>query len=398
MVKIKDAPMIKDSDYFDVLTLDLQHDHGIIQEFKKDHGASTDWLKAITSSEALALDVEIMTKYGERRLNSIGQMADDDTWAHDHNTMTDIIWLLHSTEWDRLWTSYVADYNPIWNVDGTESETQTRDLEANHTGTDTLAHTGTITDAKTGTDTLAKTGTDTTTKTGTESTERTGTDTYAKTGTERFVSDVDKSGSVTETGTDATAKTGTETLAQTGTVTNTGTEQTANGVYGFNSNAAVPSETTTRTPNLTETRNLQDLTTFNTTETETKNLSTATTDSEDADNTTTYNTTDLNTKNLEDETTFNTTDRETLALQDQTTYASTNTQTHANSDTETKALKDTDEGTITIERERHGNIGVTMTQQLLEADREYWTNIKSLFFQTVINDIMSEITYKIYVA
>ena len=396
MVKIKDAPMIKDSAYFNTLIPDANY-HGVITNLKRSH-PDTDWLKSISFNEAKSLDTNVFIKYGERRLNSIGQMADSNTLYMEHGQMEDIVWLLHSTEWDRLWTSYVADYNPIWNVDGTESETQTRDLEANHTGTDAISHTGTITDAKTGTDTLAKTGTDTTTKTGTESTERTGTDTYAKTGTERFVSDVDKSGSVTETGTDANARTGTETLAQTGTVTNTGTEQTANGVYCFNSNAAVPSETTTRTPNLTETRNLQDQTTYNTTETETKNLSTATTDSEDADNTTTYNTTDLNTKNLEDETTFNTTDRETLALQDQTTYASTNTQTHANSDTETRSLKDIDEGTITIERERHGNIGVTMTQQLLEADREYWTNIKSLFFQTVINDIMAEITYKIYVA
>lgn len=397
MVKIKDAPKIKDTHYFkDILTITLEP-CGIFKQLKSKH-STTEWLQALTNNEVFALDVEILTKYGERRLNSIGQMADSNTLGTEHGQMEDIIWLLHSTEWDRLWASYVADYNPIWNVDGTESETQTRDLEANHTGTDAIAHAGTITDAKTGTDTLAKTGTDTTTKTGTESTDRTGTDTYAKTGTERYVADIDKTGSVTETGTDTNVKTGTETLAQTGTVTNTGTEQTANGVYGFNSNAAVPSETTTRTPNLTETRNLQDQTTYNTTDTETKNLSTTTSDTEDADNTTTYNVTDLNTKNLEDETTYNTTDRETLALQDQTTYASTNTQTHANSDTETKNLKDTDEGTITIERERHGNIGVTMTQQLLEADREYWTNIKSLFFQTVINDIMSEITYKIYVA
>lgn len=256
---------------------------------------------------------------------------------------------LHSVEWDRLWEDYIAEYNPIWNVDGTIIETETRDLEANHTGTDTTAHTGTITNAKTGTDTHAKTGT--------ESNQR-----------DIDITDtINDSSTDTETGTDTHAKTGTETTA------NTGTQRTDKTIFGFDSSTGANSDGETRTDNL------QSQTTYNTTDTETKNLSNGhsgqRTDRQlgDDDNTTTYNTTDT----------------ETLNLQDQ--------QTMANSDATTKNLKDTDEGTITRETTRQGNIGVTMTQQMLQADKDYWTNITSLFYNTVIKDIVTELCYKISV-
>ena len=254
------------------------------------------WLTATTSDDAGLLDLLIYTRYGERRLNSVGQILEDDV-----DKVADIEFLLHGVEWDRLWASYVAEYNPIWNVDGTISETETRDLEANHTGTDTIA--------KSGSDTLGRTGTD------------------------------------------ALAKTGTEAVAQTGTdtVTNTGTTTTDNGINGFDSAESVQAGVSVTTPDLTNT----------------------------------------NTKNLTDTKTLNTTDT--------TTHNTTDTQTYNSSNTDTKNLKDTDEGTITRVTERTGNIGVTKTQELLESDRDYWLNLKSLFYENVMTDIINDICYKICV-
>lgn len=286
------------------------------------------WLTATTSDDAELLDVLIYTRYGERRLNSVGQMIEADV-----DKVADIEFLLHNVEWNRLWTSYVSEYNPIWNVDGTISETETRDLEANHTGTDTIA--------KSGSDALAKTGT--------VADAKTGSDTLAKTGTETL------------------GKDGTETVAQTGTdtVTNTGTTTTQNGINGFDSLESVQAGDSVTTPDLTNTN--------------TKNLT----------DTKTYDTTDT--------TTHNTTDTQNYNSTDTVTHNTTDTQTYNSSNTDTKNLKDTDEGTITRVTERTGNIGVTKTQELLESDRDYWLNLKSLFYENVMTDIINDICYKICV-
>lgn len=58
--------------------------------------------------------------------------------------------------------------------------------------------------------------------------------------------------------------------------------------------------------------------------------------------------------------------------------------------------KDTESGsqTVTDTFERHGNIGVTMTQQLLTAEKDFWTKMN--FFQMYFDDIANEISYPIY--
>lgn len=78
------------------------------------------------------------------------------------NKLSDIEWVLHSTQWDRLWTDYVAVYNPIWNVDGTEETVEERDLTKTDTGSDTYTDSGTDTTNHTGSDTTTNTGTNTT--------------------------------------------------------------------------------------------------------------------------------------------------------------------------------------------------------------------------------------------
>ena len=116
----------------------------------------------------------------------------------------------NSRTWDKLYKSMFLEYNPIWNVDATETETETneRDVSRQHTGSnnETLnlsdAETRNLSDAETVnlTDTESvqgfnsnqwseakknvKTGTDTTLHTGTDTVLHTGTDNTAITNNE----------------------------------------------------------------------------------------------------------------------------------------------------------------------------------------------------------------------
>ena len=99
-------------------------------------------------------DVYLKSQYAPRKLSNLGQMV-----VTDVNSLTDIIFSLHAISWDRLWSDYTAEYNPIWNVDGTETETETRNLKQSHTGTDNYNHTGTDNIKSTGTDSVGTSGT-----------------------------------------------------------------------------------------------------------------------------------------------------------------------------------------------------------------------------------------------
>lgn len=72
--------------------------------------------------------------------------------------------------YDRMFNAYMADFNPLWNVDGVVGEIR----EINHTGTDTNAHTGSDTVATTDGGTLVRTGNETDAYTGKQATTRTG--------------------------------------------------------------------------------------------------------------------------------------------------------------------------------------------------------------------------------
>lgn len=167
------------------------------------------------------------------------------------------------------------------------------------------------------------------------------------------------------TGTDETAGTGTvthaitgdDTTVETGTVgtvgKNTETATDNNAVYGFNSNSASNADTQERNGttdvNQTETRNLTDKLTHNTTDTETR----------DTTDTVTHNTENLETRNL------------------------------ATGNTGTEKVT----GTVTHEIHRHGNIGVTTNQQMLDEERKLW---QWYFFTYVFVDIDKFLTISVY--
>ena len=279
---------------------------------------------------------------------------------------------------DTLYDTMGFDYNPIWNVDGTETLTYTRentgtvrdaetinesttravDVEETHTGTDANAHTGTTTTENEGTDTTTHTGTETEVLDYEDSITHGGTVTTNHTGT----------GSQTHTGTDANAHTGTVTVADDVTDTAT-TSKTA-----YNDNTFVNAE------KVVDVTDKDTTTTYNETTTETRNL----TDGE------TRNFSDAETINTNDLTEKDSTNTKTLNTEDETTLDTTTTTTHADTMTETRNLTDvrdedatesrtgantnlrTDDLTeeYTETRTRGGNIGVTSTQSLIEQERE----------------------------
>ena len=175
----------------------------------------------------------------------------------------------------------------------------------------------------------------------------TGTVTYKQTGTD----------TTTGTGTVSHTTTGDDTTKQTGTVTTGGqsTESStdASSIYGFNSasasNADSQSRNGTTDVNQTETRDTTDKVSHNTTDTETRDT--------------------------------------------------TDTVEHDTTNTETRDLKTGQSGTekitgtITHETHKHGNIGVTTNQQMLEAERKLWN---WYFYTYVFTDIDKFLTISVY--
>lgn len=214
------------------------------------------------------------------------------------------MFLKYGTVWDRLWTSYTAEYNPIWNVDGTEKIIETRALTQTDRGTDTVQESGTDTRKNTGTQATASSGNDT-----------------------------------------ETIQHGGQTHNQ-GSQSNSGTT----GKAGINTGTVSTTDTTSESIG-----------------------SRVDTDSAYTDT---------------DGTQYGRTDTTTNDLTDATNYGHTQTRT--------PNLTHGDNGTITTEHTRGGNIGVTMTQQMLEADLEYWSKAAARFYDKVIADIVNEFTYKIY--
>ena len=108
----------------------------------------------------------------------------------------------NSRTWDKLYKSMFLEYNPIWNVDATETETETneRDISRLHTGSNNEtvnlsdAETRNLTDTETPnlTDTESVQGFNSNTwseakknvKTGTDTVQHSGTDTILHTGTD----------------------------------------------------------------------------------------------------------------------------------------------------------------------------------------------------------------------
>lgn len=205
-------------------------------------------------------------------------------------TLAKAVYGICHKNWQYLWDAVFATYDPIENFNGVETETF----------------------KKTGTDTTGHTGTDTHTLSGTDTTTNQGTDTVAHSGT-------DKNENVTENG----------------------TSETKNQLYGYNSADPSNDSVSTTTVNQTVT------------------------------NTETIDTSDKDTVDLSNATTYGRQDQERIDLSDSTTYNNTNTR----------------------ELSRHGNLGVTTSQQMIESEIALR---RHNFFEIVFDDIDRYLTIGIY--
>ena len=254
----------------------------------------------------------------------------------------------------RVWTTYLKskahnferiydvlwqEYNPLWNVDGVTG-TISKDT---HTGTDQRR--------KTGDDTLKMTGTDTHTLSGEDSTTLSGTDGVEMGGTDSVDLSITK---------DDTTRSGNETLAASGNDVNTKQVTTFDSQDNFlnaEKNTITNGKTDTHTyNNVKDAHELEsgtDTTYGKTIDTTYGKVSTAE-----------YGKVDTNNRNMQDKTEYNSTDTNTLNLQD-------------------------DHLDLVI---RQGNIGVTMSQQLLQAEleaRQYD------FAKMVIKECVNLVTYTV---
>lgn len=179
---------------------------------------------------------------------------------------------------------------------------------------------------------------------GSDTLNRTGTDTHALSGTD----------TTTESGTNTISNSGDDIVKNTGDSTNTntnkdGTSTTANKIFGFNSDDASDDSTSTTTVNQTVTDKRED------------NLTATTTHGLKTDDT----------RNMSDSTTYGRNDAENIDIKETTDY----------NKTETRILK------------RHGNIGVTTSQQMIESELELR---KKNFFEIVFHDIDQYLTISVY--
>lgn len=244
-----------------------------------------------------------------------------------------MLFRIYNRKWDKLWDVYNSTYNPINNYQMSETETIDRDVTRSGTegGTVNNANTGTIEDVGTDTGTVTNANTGTVADNGTD------------TGTVTTVTDREKT--------------------NTGTESNSGTSNTQDGIFGFNSATAVGSDTSDNTNTNTRTDNLSE--SEDTSVTETRNISNA--------NTRTLNTSDLETRNL----------------------ANGNTRTLNTSDLETRNLthSDTESDDTSRETTREGLTGIYTPQQMLNAEIELW---QWNFFKQVFEDIDAILCLEIY--
>lgn len=276
----------------------------------------------------------IYRNYGKREL--LPQFFDYiASWDNDYDDYNMVYRLIEENiknciatsryKWTNLYKSCILEFNPLWNVDATETTTRTLEQD----GTITAAKTGTETGKKTGTDTLAKTGTDTLVHSGTVADERNTTDTLTKSGSEETSYKFDKTTEKSNTTTESSALYMGEQTVESGLAANNADTLS----YNNRSDATAHTGTDTRR--------------------------------------------------------FNNTDATTLNLQDQTTYNSTDQLTHNTTDTTTKDLLDTER----IILERHGNIGITQSTQLLESFRRF---VEYNLIDIIAHDIVNYISLGVY--
>ncbi len=300
--------------------------------------ASADWWKYV---KPLFDDVAWMN-FGERVVFCNHRFPyDNDSLSYENIIRTFVINLKsNARNFERLYNVYMMDYNPLWNVDGVTGVIS----QDSHTGTDTRALTGTDTNVASGTDRNVASGSDTLTHSGSDIDTLSGSDGHSH--------------SITK---DDTTRTGYELREKDGDDTVTHSEKT------FDSGSTMIDVTEDNTH-----YNTDDKTTYN----NVKDSHELTENSTD-----TFGKVDTLQHGHVETTAHGKTDTMTYGKQDQ--------MTHNTLDTETRNLSD-QHLELNI---RQGNIGVTMSQQLFEAEWKQWTNNMNNFVNYVVRSCINKVSY-----
>lgn len=288
--------------------------------------------------------------------------------------------------WQELYNTIFYKYNPLWNKDGTIKETA-RDLTTRETSgsrsrtgsteqdvTDTVRETDThnLTDQRTANlRTLESGGTD---NTGTQEISRT------MTGQEARDGDVHTaiSGQTLNTGTVQDAGTSNETETHSGNVTTSETNSTENKVSAYNDSTYQNRDKSDTTNSQTETDGRSIAKNGTSGNTRTNNLAENRTESTQVDDNSVIDTSENETTTRTDDLTSQYEQDRQETGTDTITHSGTlgrqgdNTRSTEGTEEETEETAGTEEGSLDhdLTRTETGNIGVTMTTQLIAAQRE----------------------------
>lgn len=209
--------------------------------------------------------------------------ASTDSYINTVEDINDAINLLHDlfTEWvqnrqhafSKMYAALLAEYNPLWNVDGVEGLM----TKTTHTGTASNAHTGKDTMQASGNDTVSNTGTDTDTLSGVDTIDhdvtkdentRTGSEANARTGNDtdtRQVATFDSGGVLSPESSNRTDYLSTDTKTYNNVKDSRQVDETNKTTYG-------KVDTFVHGKIETTAHGKKDETTYNSTNTETRNL------------------------------------------------------------------------------------------------------------------------------
>lgn len=305
-------------------------------------------------------DDEIWQYYNERIVFLKPKFPEDNYITTKQNIIRSFVINLKTKarQYERLYGVIMEDYNPLWNVDGVTGVV----AEDTHTGTDTRA--------KSGYDTSALSGTDRSVLSGSDVDRLSGSDVGTLSGQDIVVGSVDSTKDYNISKDDHT-KTGNETIASTGNDVNEKKTATFDSQGNY-----LPTEQDTLQHGKVDTH------TYNSVK-DAHELSSEETLDQDSSNTTSYGKVDT--------TSYGKVDTMTYGKQDATTYGKQDRTTYNSQEQDTKALTDKH-----VEMEiRHGNIGVTSSQSLLDQELSIWLDSRADFIKLVVRECVNVCTYAI---
>ena len=292
-------------------------------------------------------------------------VTDDEITPTQTTTLSNIIISMYYERWEKLYSTFELEYNPIENYNMEETMT---DDETVHEYGKTVQRTDNLTHAKTGTETE------------TDNLQEQRTDNLSTQRTDNLSKSIDRD--VTET--HNTTETETPNL----------TNNTDNKIFGFNSSVGVDSDSQTMTSTGTTTNAKTGTVETETDETETNTgtqttLNTGTTTN--AKTGTVETATEETETNTGTQTTLNT---GTQANNKTGTVQMTHNTTDKDTGTQNTATGGTDTDTRNYTLHRSGNIGVTTSQQMIQAERDLW--LWNFFHTVVFPDVDKVLTIPIY--